>query len=85
MKKSSTLTSSRPTLIPERRQDVDDVKRFAARDAKAAREFATRVDPDAEPGHAVGTEDTHDRAEEDHYDVTVRWCPAVHRSNRRCR
>ena len=41
MKKSSMLTSSRPTLIPERRQMFTMLRGLPLREAKAARELAT--------------------------------------------
>ncbi len=48
--------------------DVDDIQGLAAQGREGGAGIGDRVDPDAEPGHAVGAEDSHDRAEKDHQD-----------------
>jgi len=56
MKKSSMLDSRSPTLIPERRQILTIFKRFTAQGRKGGAGVGDGVDPNAEPGDAVGTE-----------------------------
>ncbi len=53
---------------PGTEADVHHAQGIAAQGGEGRPGVGHRVDPDAEPGHAVGAEDSHDGAEKDHQD-----------------
>ena len=72
MKNSSTLTSSRPTLMPDRIGIASAGHGMPRSAAKAERRVGARVDADAEPRHAVGAQDAEDRAQQNDHDHAAR-------------
>jgi hypothetical protein len=69
MKNNSTHTSSNPTLMPERSGMPSVASGIALQRRERGARVRHRVDPNAEPGHAVGAEDAQDRRQQDHHHV----------------
>ncbi len=68
MKNNSTQTSSRPTLMPERSGMPKRGERIALERGEGGAGVGDGVDADAEPGHAVGTQDAENRGQQnDHH------------------
>ena len=57
---------------PGAKANVDDVHGIAAEGGEGGTGVGNRIDPDAEPGHAVGTEDAHYGTEKDYQNSVER-------------
>ncbi len=76
MKNNSTATSSNPTLMPERSGMPSVAKRIAFQRGERGARIGDGVDANAEPRHAVGTEDAQDGGQQDHNDMPNRVASA---------